>query len=32
MRQHIRALIDENFEEGSEEYTAFIDEVEEKGF
>ena len=32
MHQHIRALIDENFKEGSEEYTAFVDEVEEKGF
>ena len=32
MRQHIWALINENFEEGSEEYTAFVEEVEEKGF
>jgi hypothetical protein len=32
MRQHIRALIDENFDEGSEEYAAFVEEVEEKGF
>lgn len=32
MRQHIRALIDENFEEGSEEYNDLINEVEEKGF
>ena len=32
MRQHIWVLIDENFKEGSEEYTAFVNEVEEKGF
>jgi hypothetical protein len=32
MREHIRALIAENFEEGSEEMKTFIDEVEEQGF
>ena len=32
MRQHIRALIEENFAEGTEEYKEFIKEVEEQGF
>lgn len=32
LRQHIRALIDENFEEESQEYDEFIQEIEEKGF
>jgi hypothetical protein len=32
MRQHIRALIDENFEEGDDDYEEFVREVEEQGF
>jgi hypothetical protein len=32
MRQHIRTLIEENFEEGDDDYKEFIKEVEESGF
>jgi hypothetical protein len=32
MRQHIRALIEENFEEGTDDYEAFVREVEDQGF
>ena len=32
MRQHIRALIEENFAKGTEEYEEFVKEVEEQGF
>ena len=32
MRHHIRSLISDNFEEGSSEYNAFVEEVEEQGF
>ena len=32
LRQHIRALIDENFEEDSPEFSEFVKEVEEQGF
>jgi hypothetical protein len=32
MRHNIRALISEHYEEDSEEYAAFVAEVEEQGF
>jgi hypothetical protein len=32
LRQHIRALIDDNFDQDSPEYEEFVKEVEEKGF
>src|SRR6266550_6188492 len=32
LRQHIRSLIDDSFEEGSEDFNAFVQEVEEMGF
>ena len=32
LRQHIRALIDENFEEDSPEFSEFVKEIEEQGF
>ena len=32
LRQHIRSLIDNSFEEGSEDFNAFVQEVEEMGF
>jgi hypothetical protein len=32
MWQHIRALIEENFKEGDDDYEEFIKEVEEQGF
>ena len=32
MRQHIRSLISDNFEEDSPEYQQFVQEVEDKGF
>jgi hypothetical protein len=32
LRQHIRSLIDETFEENSDDYKQFIEEVEEQGF
>ena len=32
MRHHIRLLISDNFEEGSSEYNAFIEEVKDQGF
>jgi hypothetical protein len=31
-RQHIRAIIGESFDEGSQEYRDFVKEIEEKGF
>ena len=32
MRQHIQALIEENFSEETKEYEEFVKEVEEQGF
>ena len=32
MRHHIRSLISDNFDEGSAEYDAFVQEVEDQGF
>jgi hypothetical protein len=31
-RQHIRAIVEENFDTDSQEYRDFVKEVEEKGF
>jgi hypothetical protein len=31
-RQHIRAIVEENFDTNSQEYRNFVKEVEEKGF
>jgi hypothetical protein len=32
LRAHIRALLDENFDEGSKEYDDFIELIEQEGF